>query len=111
MISVILSIIWWLFDLQEDDLAILKSRSLPFFVGGRMCSGLSINDLSALTNGKMDHTFYSTIGGTEQVLAAATTTEKKTPPYRWGTSCQHNRALNYLSDSTTIYAPSMLLEM
>ena len=33
-----------------------------------MCSGLSINDLSALTNGKMDHTFYSTIRGTELVL-------------------------------------------
>ena len=76
MISVILSIIWWLFDLQEVDLAILKSRSLPFFVGGRMCSGLSINDLSALTNGK-NGSHVLLYNPRHRTSAAAATKKKK----------------------------------
>ena len=67
-----------------------------------MCSGLSINDLSALTNGKMDHTFYSTIRGTELVLQQQQKRKRKNTTTS-GTSCHHNRALNrLLSDSTTI---------
>ena len=63
-----------------------------------MCSGLCINDLSALTSHKWQNGSHVLLYNPRHLTSAAAAAHH----HHGGSSCHHNRALNRLSDSTTI---------